>query len=95
MERIYSSASQLIGRTPLLELTRMAREEGLKARLLAKLEYCNPSGSVKDRIAKAMVEQAERHGLLQPGGTIIEPTSGNRASAWRRWRLQRATAPFW
>lgn len=55
----------------------MAREEGLKARLLAKLEYCNPSGSVKDRIAKAMVEQAERHGLLQPGGTIIEPTSGN------------------
>lgn len=77
MERIYSSASQLIGRTPLLELTRMAREEGLKARLLAKLECCNPSGSVKDRIAKAMVEQAERQGLLQPGGTIIEPTSGN------------------
>lgn len=77
MERIYSSASQLIGRTPLLELTHMAREEGLKARLLAKLECCNPSGSVKDRIAKAMVEQAERQGLLQPGGTIIEPTSGN------------------
>lgn len=77
MERIYSSASQLIGRTPLLELTRMAREEGLKARMLAKLECCNPSGSVKDRIAKAMVEQAERQGLLQPGGTIIEPTSGN------------------
>lgn len=77
MEKIYSSASQLIGRTPLLELTRMAREEGLKARLLAKLECCNPSGSVKDRIAKAMVEQAERQGLLQPGGTIIEPTSGN------------------
>lgn len=77
MERIYSSASQLIGRTPLLELTRMAREEGLKARLLAKLECCNPSGSVKDRIAKAMVEQAEHQGLLQPGGTIIEPTSGN------------------
>lgn len=77
MERIYSSASQLIGRTPLLELTHMAREEGLKARLLAKLECCNPSGSVKDRIAKAMVEQAEHQGLLQPGGTIIEPTSGN------------------
>lgn len=77
MERIYSSASQLIGRTPLLELTRMAREEGLKARMLAKLECCNPSGSVKDRIAKAMVEQVERQGLLQPGGTIIEPTSGN------------------
>nr|WP_317400568.1 cysteine synthase A [uncultured Gemmiger sp.] len=77
MSRIYTSADQLIGRTPLLELTRIEQELGLKARLLAKLEACNPSGSVKDRIAKAMLDDAEAAGLLKPGATIIEPTSGN------------------
>ena len=77
MSRIYTSADQLIGHTPLLELTRVEQELGLKARLLAKLEACNPSGSVKDRIAKAMLDDAEAAGLLKPGATIIEPTSGN------------------
>ena len=77
MSRIYTSASQLIGKTPLLELTYMEKEYGLQARILAKLEYFNPAGSVKDRIAKAMIEDAERAGKLQPGSTIIEPTSGN------------------
>ncbi len=77
MSRIYTSASQLIGKTPLLELTHMEKEYGLQARVLAKLEYFNPAGSVKDRIAKAMIEDAERAGKLQPGSTIIEPTSGN------------------
>lgn len=77
MSRIYTSASQLIGKTPLLELTHMEKEYGLQARILAKLEYFNPAGSVKDRIAKAMIEDAERAGKLQPGSTIIEPTSGN------------------
>ena len=77
MSRIYTSASQLIGKTPLLELTHMEQEYGLQARVLAKLEAFNPAGSVKDRIAKAMIEDAERAGKLQPGSTIIEPTSGN------------------
>lgn len=77
MSRIYTSAAQLIGKTPLLELTYMEKEYGLQARILAKLEYFNPAGSVKDRIAKAMIEDAERAGKLQPGSTIIEPTSGN------------------
>lgn len=77
MSRIYTSASQLIGKTPLLELTHMEKEYGLQARVLAKLEYFNPAGSVKDRIAKAMIEDAERAGKLQPSSTIIEPTSGN------------------
>ena len=77
MSRIYTSAAQLIGKTPLLELTHMEKEYGLQARVLAKLEYFNPAGSVKDRIAKAMIEDAERAGKLQPGSTIIEPTSGN------------------
>ena len=77
MSNIYTSADQLIGRTPLLELTHMEKEEGLEARILAKLEYFNPAGSVKDRIAKAMIDDAEAKGLLKPGSVIIEPTSGN------------------
>ena len=77
MEHIYTSADQLIGRTPLLELARLARAEGLEARLLAKLECFNPAGSVKDRVARAMIDDGEARGLLKPGGTIIEPTSGN------------------
>ncbi len=77
MSKIYTSADQLIGRTPLLELTHIEKEEGLSARILGKLEYFNPAGSVKDRIAKAMIDDAEARGLLKPGATIIEPTSGN------------------
>lgn len=77
MSRIYTSADQLIGKTPLLELARIEKEEGLAARVLAKLEYFNPAGSVKDRIAKAMIDDAETKGLLKPGSVIIEPTSGN------------------
>lgn len=75
--RIYESASELVGRTPLLELKALEKKYGLEGRLLAKLEYFNPAGSVKDRIAKAMIESAEEQGLLKPGFTIIEPTSGN------------------
>ncbi len=77
MSKIYTSASQLIGRTPLLELTNIELEEKLGARVLAKLEYLNPAGSVKDRIAKAMIDDAEQKGLLHSGSVIIEPTSGN------------------
>ena len=77
MARIYTSADQLIGGTPLLELTHMEKALGLKAKILAKLEYFNPAGSVKDRIAKAMIEDAEAKGLLKEGSVIIEPTSGN------------------
>ena len=77
MARIYTSADQLIGNTPLLELKGIEKEEGLGARLLVKLEYLNPAGSVKDRIAKAMIDDAEASGRLKPGATIIEPTSGN------------------
>ncbi|MCI9431402.1 MAG: cysteine synthase A [Oscillospiraceae bacterium] len=77
MSGIYTSADQLIGGTPLLELKRIEREEGLEARILAKLEYFNPAGSVKDRVAKAMLDDAEARGLLGPGSVIIEPTSGN------------------
>ena len=77
MGGIYMSADQLIGGTPLLELKRIEREEGLEARILAKLEYFNPAGSVKDRVAKAMLDDAEARGLLDPGSVIIEPTSGN------------------
>ena len=77
MSNIYTSADQLIGKTPLLELTHIEKEAELKARLLAKLEYFNPAGSVKDRIAKAMIDEAEASGRLKPGSTIIEPTSGN------------------
>ena len=77
MSNIYTSADQLIGKTPLLELTNIEKEEGLPVRLLAKLEYFNPAGSVKDRIAKAMIDDAEAKGLLKEGSVIIEPTSGN------------------
>ena len=77
MSNIYTSADQLIGKTPLLELTHIEKDAGLGARILAKLEYFNPAGSVKDRIAKAMIDEAEASGKLKPGSTIIEPTSGN------------------
>ena len=77
MSRIYTSADQLIGHTPLLELTHLEKKYSLKARLLGKLEYLNPAGSVKDRIARAMIDDAEAKGLLKPGSVIIEPTSGN------------------
>ena len=77
MSKIYTSADQLIGRTPLLELTHIEAAEGLNAKILAKLEYFNPAGSVKDRIAKAMIDDAEATGKLKPGSVIIEPTSGN------------------
>ena len=77
MSRIYTSADQLIGRTPLLELTRIERKYALSARLLAKLEYFNPAGSVKDRVARAMIDDAEARGILKEGSVIIEPTSGN------------------
>ncbi len=75
--KIYSSADQLIGKTPLLEFTHIEKAENLQAKIIAKLEYFNPAGSVKDRIAKAMIEDAEQKGLLKPGSIIIEPTSGN------------------
>ena len=77
MTRIYRSLTELIGRTPLMEIDNFAREAGAGARILAKLEYYNPAGSVKDRIARSMLEDAEKKGLIKPGGTIIEPTSGN------------------
>ena len=77
MSNVYTSADQLIGKTPLLELTHIEKDAGLNARLLVKLEYFNPAGSVKDRIAKAMIDEAEASGRLKPGSTIIEPTSGN------------------
>ena len=77
MSKIYTSADQLIGNTPLLELTHIEKAEGLQAKILAKLEYFNPAGSVKDRIAKAMIDDAEAKGVLKPGSVIIEPTSGN------------------
>ena len=77
MSKIYTSADQLIGHTPLLELTHIEKDADLSAKLLAKLEYFNPAGSVKDRIAKAMIDDAEASGKLKPGSVIIEPTSGN------------------
>ena len=77
MSQIYTSADQLIGHTPLLELTHIEKAHGLKARIVAKLEYFNPAGSVKDRIARAMIGDAEAKGILKPGSVIIEPTSGN------------------
>ena len=77
MSRIYKSADELIGHTPLLELSRIESAHNLQAKIIAKLEYFNPAGSVKDRIAKAMIEEAERAGKLKPGAVIIEPTSGN------------------
>lgn len=77
MSNIYASIDQLIGKTPLLELVRLGKSEGLEARVLAKLEYFNPAGSAKDRVAKAMLDDAENRGVLKPGSVIIEPTSGN------------------
>ena len=77
MSKIYTSVEQLVGNTPLLELSHIEQDLGLKARVLAKLEYLNPAGSVKDRVGLAMILDAEEKGLLKPGGTIIEPTSGN------------------
>ena len=77
MGKIYTSVDQLIGRTPLVEVARLDRQEGLEARILAKLEYLNPAGSVKDRVARAMLDDAEQRGILKPGATVIEPTSGN------------------
>lgn len=77
MSKIYTSADQLIGRTPLLELSHIEREDGLSARILGKLEYFNPAGSAKDRIARAMIDDAEKKGFLKPDSVIIEPTSGN------------------
>ncbi len=77
MSKIYTAADQLIGRTPLLELTKIEKSLGLEAKIVAKLEYFNPAGSVKDRIAKAMIDDAEAKGVLKPGSVIIEPTSGN------------------
>ena len=77
MSKVYTSADQLIGKTPLLELTHIEKKHGLKAKVLVKLEYFNPAGSVKDRIAKAMIDDAEKSGKLKPGSVIIEPTSGN------------------
>ena len=77
MSRIYTSADQLIGGTPLLELTQIEKQQGLRARILGKLEYFNPAGSVKDRVARAMIDSAENAGALGPGSVIIEPTSGN------------------
>ena len=93
MSHIYTSADQLIGNTPLLELTHIEQAFQLKARILTKLEYFNPAGSVKDRIAKSMIDEAERTGQLKPGSVIIEPTSGNTgiglasAAAARGYRL--------
>ena len=77
MSKIYTAADQLIGNTPLLELTNIEKKFGLKARLVAKLELFNPAGSVKDRVAKAMLDDAEERGVLKKGSVIIEPTSGN------------------
>lgn len=77
MTKIYTSADQLIGNTPLLELTNMEKKLDLKAKVLAKLEYLNPAGSVKDRVAKAMIEEAQASGKLTKDSVIIEPTSGN------------------
>ena len=77
MSKIYTSADQLIGKTPLLELAHIEKDLDLKAKILAKLEYFNPAGSVKDRIAKKMIDDAEASGKLKPGSVIIEPTSGN------------------
>ena len=77
MEKIYEDLTKLVGRTPLVHLARLEKAEKLKARLLAKVEYFNPGGSVKDRIALAMIEAAEADGTLKPGASIIEPTSGN------------------
>ena len=89
MSNIYTSADQLIGKTPLLKLSRIEKEAGLKARILAKLEYFNPAGSVKDRIAKAMIDEAEASGKLKPSSSPPPATPG---SAWPPWRRPGVTA---
>lgn len=83
MSKIYTSADQLIGKTPLMELTHIEKEHGLKAKILAKLEYFNPAGSVKDRVAKAMIDEAEKSGKLKKDSVIIEPTTEYRKSVLR------------
>ena len=83
MGKIYKGALELVGNTPLVEFTHIEETEGVEAKILAKLEYFNPAGSVKDRIAKEMIEDAERTGKLKPGSTIIEPTSGNTVCVWK------------
>ena len=85
MSHIYTSADQLIGRTPLLELTHLEKKHGLKARILAKLEYLNPAGSVKDRIARAMIDDAEAKGLLHEAASSSSPPPATPASAWPPW----------
>ena len=91
MAKIYRSADQLIGGTPLLELSHIEKAEKLSARILAKLEYFNPAGSVKDRIAKAMIDDAEARGALKRGATIPSPRRAIRASGWLPWRRPGAT----
>ena len=91
MAKIYATADELIGGTPLLELSHLEKELGLKARVLAKLEYLNPAGSVKDRIAKAMIDDAEATGKLKPGSVIIEPPPEIPASVWPPWLPPGAT----
>lgn len=88
MSKIYTSADQLIGKTPLMELTHIEKEHGLKAKILAKLEYFNPAGSVKDRVAKAMIDEAEKSGKLKKDSVIIEPTSGIQESVLRLLQRQ-------
>ena len=90
MGYIYTSADQMIGRTPLLELSRLEREEGLEARILAKLEYFNPAGSTKDRVAKAMIDDAEARA---PARSLLNPPPAIPASAWPPWRQPGATGP--
>ena len=91
MSKIYTAADQLIGHTPLLELSHIEKEEQLPAHVIAKLEYFNPAGSVKDRIAKKMIDDAEAKGLLKEGSVIIEPPA-IQALVWPLWPLPRATA---
>ena len=92
MSNVFKSADQLIGNTPLLEVTNIEKKLGLEATVLVKLEYLNPAGSVKDRVAKAMIEDAEAKGLLKPGSVIIEPTSATPASVSPSSPPRRATA---
>ena len=92
MSKIYTSADQLIGKTPLLELSHIEKAEELKAKVLVKLEYFNPAGSVKDRIAKAMIDDAEASGALKPGSVIIEPTSGNPSNTATSFFFRRSEA---
>ncbi len=88
--KIYEQITDLIGKTPLVKLKNYSAARKLEATVVAKVEYFNPAGSVKDRIAKAMLDDAEQKGLLKPGATIIEPTAATPASAWRPWRHRAA-----